>query len=333
MNRQLLQQLQEDIRKINEHPLFKDIHQEDPADVEAKSKFSGHQAAFNLDACQRALTSHGKYKCGANVFWINHLWTATPGIPLNPSSIERFISHYFENPGPVPMDLIIAVPSPKFAPHENKGGLQCVSPDEVRMAYFRSIAKAVQEWNDASASGLTLAAKGALAEKVKQWKQHSLCCTFEFRVLGSTDDIYFTAVNQREKLVVDYHTLAVSAYQRIFQVLSVKARKEEIMGPLTVAKLVEEFNKRAHLAADSEPVTVDNVNAMLQIHQHALKSPAIVAVIEQCERRFLLKSPFNSITKLHLIVRNAKGLHPWHRLPSFLVVAFSGAQSQATTLR
>jgi hypothetical protein len=49
------------------------------------------------------------------------------------------------------------------------------------------------------------------------------------------------------------------------------------------------------------------MNAIMAIHQHALKVPEIVSVIEECERRFLLKSPFNSIAKLHLIVRNARG--------------------------
>jgi hypothetical protein len=188
-----------------------------------------------------------------------------------------------------------------------------LSPDEIRIAYFGAIAKAVQDCTDAS--GLTPAVQGGLTEKVKQWRHHALCCTFEFRVLGSANDIYFAAVNQREKLVTDYSSLALSAYQRIFQVLNVKARKEEVLGPLTAAKVVEEFNKLAQLAADSEPVTVDTMNAIIAIHQHALKVPEIVAVIEQCERKFLLKSPFNSIAKLHIIVRQAKGSFPHTHTP------------------
>lgn len=312
MNLQLLQKLQGDIAKINEHPLFVNIHEADALDID-KKKYSSHQAAYNPDACAMALTSQGKYKCGANLFWLNQLWSATPGIPMNPSAIDRLSSYYLEAPGPVPMDLIIAVPHANFKPHENKGGLQCVSPDEIRIAYFGAIAKAVQDCTDAG--GLTPAVQGGLTEKVKQWRHHALCCTFEFRVLGSADDIYFAAVNQREKLVTDYSSLALSAYQRIFQVLNVKARKEEVLGPLTAAKVVEEFNKHAQLAADSEPVTVDTMNAIIAIHQHALKVPEIVAVIEQCERKFLLKSPFNSIAKLHIIVRQAKGSFPHTHTP------------------
>lgn len=308
-NRALLQQLADDIAVITAHPLFAKIQESDPATIDAKLKdFSGHQAAFDASACAMALTSQGKYKCGANLFWINQLWSAAPEVPINPSAVDRLSSYYLETPGPVPMDLIIVVPQATFKPHHHKGALQCVSPDEVRIAYFGAIAKAVRACN--ASGGLTPAAAGELTQKVKQWRHHALSCTFEFKVLGSADDIYFAAINQREKLVTDYSSLAVSAYQRVFQVLNVKTRKEEILGPLTAARLATEFNKHAHLAADSEPITVDTVNAIMAIHQHAVKVPEIVEVIENCERRFLLKSPFNSITKLHAIVRVAKGPHP-----------------------
>ena len=307
-NKRLYETMQKDLDAIKGHPLFHNIQEQDAADIDSQKKeYSGHQAAFNAHACAMALTSQGKYKCGGNLFWINQLWSASPGIPINPSAVERLSSYYLETPGPVPMDLIIAVPQPSFKPAEHKGGMLCISPDEIRISYFSAVAQAVRECTEAAAGGLTLAMAKAVTEKVKQWRHHTLSCTFEFRVLGSDDDIYFAAISQREKLVTDYSTLAVSAYQRIFQVMNIKTRKEEVLGPMTAAKVAEEFNKHAHLADDSEPITVDTVNAVLAIHQHALKVPEIVEVIEQCERRFLLKSPFNSLTKLHLIVRYAKG--------------------------
>jgi hypothetical protein len=307
-NRELYHKLQDDLAVIKGHPLFKDIESADAAVIDAKNKeFSGHQAPFDATACAMALTSQGKYKCGANLFWINQLWTAAPSVPINPASVDRLAAYYLDQPAAVPMDLVIAVPGAAFKPDEHRGGMQCVSPDEVRLAYFGAMAHAVRECQSATAGGLTPATTSALTLKVKQWRHHALSCTFEFRVLGSADDIYFAAVNLREKLVTDYSTLAMSAYQRIFQVLAVKARKEEILGPLTAARVAEEFNKHAQLAADSEEVTVDAVGQILAIHQHALKVPEIVEVIELCERRFLLKSPFNSITKLHHVVRQAKG--------------------------
>jgi len=234
-------------------------------------------------------------------------------MPINPTAVERLAAYYLEQPAAVPMDLVIAVPGADFKPDEHKGGMQCVSPDEVRLAYFGAVANAVRA---ASAGGLTPAATSALTLKVKQWRHHALSCTFEFRVLGSADDIYFAAVNLREKLVTDYSTLAMSAYQRIFQLLATKARKEEILGPLTAPRVAEELNKHAKLSKDSEEVTTDTVLQALVIQQYALKVPEIVEVIELCERRFLLKSPFNSIIKLHHIVRQAKG--PLNPPPTYL---------------
>ena len=43
------------------------------------------------------------------------------------------------------------------------------------------------------------------------------------------------------------------------------------------------------------------MSAIIAIHRHALKVPEIVAVIEQCERRFLLTSPFDAIAELHRV--------------------------------
>lgn len=310
-NRELYQKLQDDLAVITGHSLFKGIESVNPAAIDAtKKEFSGHQAPFDATACAMALTSQGKYKCGANLFWINQLWSAAPSVPINPTSVERLTDYYLKDPGPVPMDLVIAVPQATFKPDAHKGGLQCVSPDEVRLAYFGAVAHAVRAaggLTPGAAGGLTPAATSALTLKVKQWRHHALSCTFEFRILASDDDIYFASVNLREKLVTDYSTLAMSAYQRIFQVLTIKARKEELLGPLTAARVAEEFNKHAQLAKDSEEVTVDTVGQILAIQQHALKVPEIVEVIELCERRFLLKSPFNSITKFHHVVRQAKG--------------------------
>ena len=64
---------------------------------------------------------------------------------------------------------------------------------------------------------------------------------FEFRVLASDDEICFATINQQEKLVTDYNTLAVTAYQRMYQALAVKARKEEVWGPLGVVVAVAEL--------------------------------------------------------------------------------------------
>ena len=78
--------------------------------------------------------------------------------------------------------------------------------------------------------------------------------------------------------MTDYSTLAVTAYQWIYQALTVKTRKEEVLGPLSVARVVAEFSQQAQVAADSKPVTVDMMNVITAMHHHAVKVPDIVAV-------------------------------------------------------
>ena len=75
-----------------------------------------------------------------------------------------------EAPGPVLMDLVIAVNGPSFNPHEHQGGLQRVTPDEIRFAYVHAIAKTVRDYNEVVAVGQTLAAIMAdLAEQINPW--------------------------------------------------------------------------------------------------------------------------------------------------------------------
>ena len=45
----------------------------DAPDLNAKMKDMGDQAAFIADASVMALTLQGKYKRGANLFWVNRL--------------------------------------------------------------------------------------------------------------------------------------------------------------------------------------------------------------------------------------------------------------------
>ena len=88
----------------------------------------------------------GARKLCSNLLWANEPWSASPSTPINPSAYFRLSSHCMEGPGPVAMDLVIAVNGPSFKPHEHKGGLQRVSPDEVRIAYVCAIAGVARDY-------------------------------------------------------------------------------------------------------------------------------------------------------------------------------------------
>jgi len=47
------------------------------------------QEPYSKNACERALENHGNYVAGINAFWVNHLRSPTPGIPLRRESVKE----------------------------------------------------------------------------------------------------------------------------------------------------------------------------------------------------------------------------------------------------
>ncbi len=88
---------------------------------------------------------------------------------------------------------------------DHKGDLQCVSPDEIKMAYMRAMAR------DIGAS--------VGDDVVKGW------CRTALKHLDTEDDLFFYAFNLRERLVNDFPALARTALQGIHEVAQFRERK------------------------------------------------------------------------------------------------------------
>ena len=71
------------------------------------------------------------------------------------------MDYYFKKPGPVPFDLVIRVPSADFDPMKHVGGLQCVTPEEVKMAFLKAVVRDKDEDEDV----------------LKEWRRIALTCT------------------------------------------------------------------------------------------------------------------------------------------------------------
>ena len=70
--------MQEDLACVQAYTLFSSMRKSDVSDTNAMKKDSGHQAKRMLVLWP--LTSQGQYKCDANLFWVNSLWSASPSI-------------------------------------------------------------------------------------------------------------------------------------------------------------------------------------------------------------------------------------------------------------
>jgi hypothetical protein len=223
-NETLYKQMTDDSAAIFGTEVFNGIVDKLPLAI---GRSGGHQAPYSAEDYKLAMTSVGIYKCGFNVFMTNLAWSATPSIPLVEGRVKMLLDYHFAQPAHFPFELTIGVPAASFDPLQHKGGLQCISPEEIKMAFLRAIARDVEA-----------------PERLQEWRTVALTTSVRFKVLESEDDVFFEAVNQRERLVQDYEALARTAFQRIHEVVHFRDRKRITWGATTShKKICEEFNK------------------------------------------------------------------------------------------
>ena len=155
--------------------------------------------------------------------------------------------------------MIIAVPDISYQPLQHVGAWQCVAPEEMKHAFVRAIARDILA--------------GAEAPVLEKWRHAALSCTAEFKILTSDDDVFFEAFNARERVAADYAGLGRTAYQRIFEIITFRARKIATSGGLAIGPktLANAFNEHARLSSKSEEVSGEYIAAALNVHDKALK--------------------------------------------------------------
>ena len=263
VNAELHKRLANDWAAIHAHPEFAGIQRMEPQIIDkARGALSGFQQTFSLAAYQDAMASAGKYKAGVNFFAQNLLYTTAPHVPIHEARVAGLVDYYFTNPAPFPLDLVIAVADLQFDPMAHLGAWQSCSPDEMKHAFVRAIARDLAT-NDKSV--------------LEQWRHMALTVTAEFKILASEDDIYFEAFNMRERVITDYAGLSRTAYQRIWELITFRNRKIAANGaPMGAKALAAAFNSMAHLSSKSEEVTADYILAAMSVHEKALRLPSVV---------------------------------------------------------
>ena len=154
---------------------------------------AGFQAGFQEEAYKTAMQGQNKkYKCAANFFHQDLLFSPTPGIPYSAARIDLLKRYYFKEPSAFPMDLIVAVPDLSYEPMTHRGAWKTCNPEEMRMAFVFSIAEAIRKPPGTTGKNETLAA----------WRHNALTCTAEYRLMETDEEVYICASNYREKVAV-----------------------------------------------------------------------------------------------------------------------------------
>jgi hypothetical protein len=305
-----------------------------------------------------AITEHGLYKAAGNLLWVDMLWSAQPGVPINRRAITEIKDHYFKAPCPYPGVIVVGVNRTDM-PTDSRGKLRRISPEEMPHALIIKAPASMLLLGWAAHVGCSLQGRrlsawsapvcmvsgcGSLrrscrevAEEIKSaevsgddsslrgWFNMLLSVSFHFKLLESDDAKYWEAVRLREHLVVDFSTMARDAVQRVFELAAFKAKQEARSGRLTALQVAELYGQNGDLAPSSEPITKNMVENAISVHGVLQGVSGVQQVLQAATAKYGKQSPFNSVLKLHLISNKAKDLARQSGLPAPVCVQWSFA--------
>ena len=283
---------------IQEHDLFHNIQGAKPAGITANATESGTQSPFDLKSYRAALKTAGQsYTAGINFFWIDLLWSATPGVPLRVSAIEFMAKTTFGSPTPLGT-VHVAVPDHDYNPLERKGALLRVSPEEVTGAIVLAIARDVR--NSES------------DEVLQAWKQVALSTTCVFRLMPSASDRYWYALNQREHVSMTYTAVHRSTLQRVHEISRLMKKMRETLpaAEVTASAIAKTYQEKLQMVpGGSGTVTFNFVDCCATITNKLLDVPSIAWCLQDLDERSALSedpNPFDSHSRLQAIIDKCK---------------------------
>lgn len=283
-----LVRVHEALNVIHGCEVFAGIVDSTPLDI----KEGGKQTPYSAKDMQYALacSDGGEYRCGGNVFWLEHTWLCNHRVPFNEQQIKALQAFFPHDKPPAssPFDFWVAVEHNKINLHEHRGSLQRVSPEEVGHAMLFSIAEAIKA--------------GVPSEVLGQWKTLALTVPFVITVVEPGEARYWKAQNLRESMVEKGETLKRTVRQRIFDVAGFKIEKEKTDGNLSSEKVASMYAKHLKLARSSEPISKAFVDCAVTIHKRILADDANAELLAWCDNHFTpAQHPFHSIYILQCV--------------------------------
>ena len=293
------------ISSIKAHVVFSGVEHATPLSMDNNA--GGAQAPFSSTDFQNAMNGAGHYVCGGNFWWQDPLYTPCPGVPMNVTCVEKMSSHLFAEPAPFPVMMTVGV-SVDSMPDTNFGALPRCLPEEFAHAFILAVHRDI---------------KAGVGDDVLQaWRRVMLSVPYRFEHHSSREKIFFRAFALREELVTSHAVVARTAYQRIYEISRFKAMAEQDMGRvLSAADVASVYRERAS-SCGGETFTPGFVDNALTVHERAFRLPEIRQMIVQLEDLCGTASPFNSVTKLHFIVKRAKPPSPGMSLDDAMVWLF-----------
>ena len=286
-----------DLQVVMSHPLFSDIKELQPVRPDAEDE-DMRATRLPIDPTQLVgcVNRLGTYEGGCNLFWLDWLYTPTPGVPSSLARTRSTMQDVFATPTEIPTKVVVSVPKAineaELTSMTTASKLKRLSPEEPLVAFVGAIARGVKN--------------AASTETMKQWKRLALSTLVEFRAVDSADDVHWAAVNMREDVVRNFVTMRTTTLWRLYEVYQFKERKDATCGKLGAAKIAHLYKLNMRRAETSEEVTDSFVDNALTVHERLLSTPQARKVLQEAEEQCRYgRNPFEHLFKLLAIVTKA----------------------------
>ena len=255
----------------------------DPLAIKEDVAGSGVQAVFDAAEAKLALRQKEVYLSVGNFFWVNHLATLSPMVPLSLKRVKALASFLFAD-GPTHLSSMIhvGIRSHEEDILEQKGALLRLSPDEIGHAVIFAAAEAQDD------------------ELIERWRHVLLSVPFKFEILDSSrpDSAYWRAWELRQMVSATDDSVRRSARQMIFEISSFRKMKEAQGGSMSVPQIQVLF--QAANTAGSNILSEGIIKEALYLADHI--QALAWEIITWFEDLYNLESCLNSISKLKVLI-------------------------------
>ena len=287
-NRDYLSEVQDDINTILNCRAFKDIAQAEPMPIREDAE-CGIQEPFHPGQCATALRSRGTYISGFNFFWLDLVRSVTPGIPLSRERVRELAAWMFrEGPVPIKKALGVVVSNADFPVLAHKGSLLMITPEERAHAILMKVASDIRD-NGAKLS--------------QEWKKVLLSVPVYIDVIPKEEKVQWEAFNARQAILQEHWTMARTAQQQCYEVVSVKNSLQKDLGRQPSKKEIsDKFRQNAKMAAGNKDDFSENfVKDALNVYDKVLCIPALSQILVDQEKRDGQHALWNHMGKLSVL--------------------------------
>ena len=244
---------------------------------------------------ERALKNQGTYICAINLFWLDMMRSATPGVPLSRQRVEALATHVFGDgvaaPPPFVKKLLecqalhVAAPMP-----DCPAGLQMISPDEYCHCILAACAQQLPKHKD-------------------RWEiiLRSIPCVFSD---VPSEKLWVQSWNNRNEISQEFESLSRTALQTSVEVALLKARADKDLNRTLKSDEFSQWLKDEGLkkATNQQEMSKNLIDTALYVYKR-IQTDDVAAPIKALENLYGTSSCFNQMTLLHGVLSKPAPQH------------------------